>query len=264
MVGAMSVTSPTRPSGISAIAASENAGEAEDIRGVSMSPGITALTRMPRVVPSSREAVRVRPRRAHFEEVYAAAAWPATAATEQMFTIEEPAGISGTSAWMPSSGPVTLMSKVLCHWSIETFGSRSRAATPALLTSASTRPCSADSQAASSAQSDSEVTSRWRSTIGMSHPAPSASRSKSRTSVAIPWRPRPPARGLLGALAAGRARDDDDLAALVHFRSALSLRGLDDGSRRRSLALAARPPSLALAARPPRQAGRRRRPCRGR
>ena len=80
-----------------------------------------------------------------------------------MLTIEEPAGISGTSAWMPSIGPVTLMSKVWCQVSRVTCGSRSRAATPALLTSASTRPCSDDSHAASAAQPASSVTSscRW-------------------------------------------------------------------------------------------------------
>ena len=80
---------PTRPSGISASAASVNAGEADAISGVSTRPGITALTRMP-CAPSSSDAVRVRPRSAHLLEVYAAAAWPAIAATEQMLTIEEP------------------------------------------------------------------------------------------------------------------------------------------------------------------------------
>ena len=54
----------------------------------------------------------MRPRSAHFDAVYAAAAWPDMAATEQMLTIDEPGGISGTSAWMPSIGPVTLMAKV--------------------------------------------------------------------------------------------------------------------------------------------------------
>ena len=69
----MSAGTPTRPSGISASAASKNAGEADSISGVSTRPGITALTRMP-CDPSSREAERVSPRSAHFEEVYAAAA----------------------------------------------------------------------------------------------------------------------------------------------------------------------------------------------
>ena len=139
----MSAGTPTRPSGTSASAASKNAGEADSISGVSTRPGITALTRMPRVEPSSSDAERVRPRSAHLEAVYAAAAWPDMAATEQMLTMLEPGGISGTSAWMPSIGPVTLMSKVRCQASSVTSGSRSRAATPALLTSASTRPCSA-------------------------------------------------------------------------------------------------------------------------
>ena len=110
----MSAGRPTRPSGISASAASVNAGDADAISGVSTRPGITALTRMPRA-PSSSDAVRVRPRSAHLLEVYAAAACPAIAATEQMLTIEAPGPISGTSAWMPSIGPVTLMSKVRCQ-----------------------------------------------------------------------------------------------------------------------------------------------------
>jgi hypothetical protein len=60
----MSAGVPTRPSGISASAARVNASGALAISGVSMRPGITALTRMPRS-PSSREAVRVSPRSAH-------------------------------------------------------------------------------------------------------------------------------------------------------------------------------------------------------
>jgi hypothetical protein len=65
----MSAGVPTRASGISASAASENAGEAEAIKGVSIRPGMTALTRMPRVDPSSSDAERVSPRSAHLEAV---------------------------------------------------------------------------------------------------------------------------------------------------------------------------------------------------
>ena len=65
---------------------------------------------MPRA-PSSNEAVRDSPRKAHLLAVYAAATCPDSAATEQTLTIDEPAGISGTKAWIPSRAPVTLTSK---------------------------------------------------------------------------------------------------------------------------------------------------------
>ena len=72
-MGAMSAGTPTRPNGISASAASVNAGDAEAISGVSMRPGMTAFTRIP-FDPNSRDAARVRPRNAHLLAVYAAAA----------------------------------------------------------------------------------------------------------------------------------------------------------------------------------------------
>ena len=194
----MSATWPTRPSGISASAASVNAGDADAISGVSTSPGITALTRIPRD-PSSSEAERVRPRSAHFEAVYAAAAWPDMAATEQMLTIDEPAGISGTSAWMPSIGPVTLMAKVRSQVSSVTSGSRSRAATPALLTSAST--------AAVLALDPGRQLRPRRRIRDVEMPAPEGQHV---------GRDHRRARGPQGVdlgrtLAAGRAGDDDDL-----------------------------------------------------
>jgi hypothetical protein len=134
-----------------------NVAGAVAIIGVSIRPGITALTRMPRS-PNSSDAALVRPRKAHLLAVYAAAACPDTAATEHTFTMLDPGGINGTNAWMPSIGPVTLMSKARCHPSRDTCGSRSRAATPALFTSASTR----SSDAASDAQPPSSVTSSTR------------------------------------------------------------------------------------------------------
>ena len=98
-----------------------------------------ALARMPRPARSS-EAVRVSPRSAHLLAVYAAATCPLSAATEHTLTMEPPSAISGTSAWMPSSGPVTLTSKARRQASSGTFGSRSRPAIPALFTSPCTTP----------------------------------------------------------------------------------------------------------------------------
>lgn len=68
--GVISSTVPVRASGVSRMFASRKAGAAEAVISVSMKPGWTVFTRMPRG-PSSTQAAFDRPRSATSPAVYA-------------------------------------------------------------------------------------------------------------------------------------------------------------------------------------------------
>src|SRR5688572_11235893 len=190
-VPATSAGSPILPSGSEAAIPSFTGSGSAFTLGVAITPGITTLTRMPRV-PHSAASVFAIPTSPAFAAVYATCPGsPVSADADEITTTRpSPESASGSkAARITLNGPVRFVSTSFCHSSAEKRSARWMVSTtPAFATTASQPPSESISFATPASTASRSRTSK----SATSHPPTAQPAPSSSATIAVPSPPSAP------------------------------------------------------------------------